>query len=101
MPSECCRNYKPNRNINRPSDYKEAPENAVKDRFGRGTLPISIKYKKLGNEEVMSRQREHHRNDRFQHELGKSTRETPPLEIGPKRLKVRGPTYVGSERRLD
>ncbi|XWS49520.1 hypothetical protein CRYUN_Cryun12cG0010000 [Craigia yunnanensis] len=101
MPSECCRNYEPNRNINHTSDYKEAPENAVKDRFGRGTLPISIKYKKLGNEEAMSRQREHHRNDRFQHELGKNMREPPPLENGPKRLKVRGPTYVDSESRLD
>ncbi|XWS38787.1 hypothetical protein CRYUN_Cryun19dG0160400 [Craigia yunnanensis] len=101
VPSECFRNDEPNCNISSTSDYKEAPENAVKDRFGRGTLPISIKYKKLGNDEAMSRHREHHINDRFQHEIGKSMREPPPLEIGPKRFKVRGPTYVGSESRLD
>ncbi|KAK6263343.1 hypothetical protein QUC31_009159 [Theobroma cacao] len=100
--SEGCRTDEPSRNINSTSDCKEAPENAVKERFGRGgALPISIKYKKLGNEETMSRQREHQRYDRFHHEFGKSTRETPPLEIGPKRLKVRGPTSLGSESRLD
>ncbi|XP_022756969.1 lysine-specific demethylase JMJ706-like [Durio zibethinus] len=101
MPSECRRNDEPNRNSNCTSYYKEAPENVVKDGFGRGTLPISIKYKKLGNEHLMSGQREHHRNDRFQHELGKSKREPSPIEIGPKRFKVRGLTYVGSESRLD
>ncbi|XVE65333.1 hypothetical protein DITRI_Ditri07aG0172600 [Diplodiscus trichospermus] len=101
MPSECCRNDGPNRNGNSTSDYKEAPGNTVKDRFGRGTIPISIKYKKLRDEEAMSRQREHHRNDRFRHESGKSMKEPLPLEIGPKRLKVKGPTYVGSESRLD
>ena len=100
MPSEGYRTDEPNRSINPTSDCKEAPENAMKDRFGRGTLPISIKYKKLGNDEAMSRQREHHGNDRFNHELGKSMREPPPLEIGPKRLKVRGQTYLGSESRL-
>ncbi|XVE57390.1 hypothetical protein DITRI_Ditri04bG0087200 [Diplodiscus trichospermus] len=83
------------------SNCKEAPESAVKDRFGRGSLPISIKYKKLGNDEAMSRQREHHRNYRFQQEIGKSTRGTTPLDIGPKRLKIRGPTYLGSESSLN
>ncbi|XVF11095.1 hypothetical protein REPUB_Repub07fG0239900 [Reevesia pubescens] len=101
MPSECCRNEEANRNINRTSDCKEAPENDVMDRFGRGSLPISIKYKKLGNEDATSRQREHHRNDGFQQEIGKSMREPPSLEIGPKRFKIKGPTYVGSESRFD
>lgn len=97
MPFEGFRADELNRNINPISDCKEAIEISAKDRFGRGTFPISIKYKKLGNDESMSRQREHHRNDGFLHELGKSTRERPPLEIGPKRLKIRGPTYLGSE----
>ncbi|TYJ06280.1 hypothetical protein E1A91_A12G222600v1 [Gossypium mustelinum] len=102
--SECCRNDEPNRNTNCSSDSKEALENAVKDRLGRGTLPIpiSIKYKKMGSEAGMSsRRREHHRNDRFQQELGKRKRDSPS-EIGPKRLKVRGPSpiHLGSESRL-
>ncbi|XP_022739027.1 lysine-specific demethylase JMJ706-like isoform X2 [Durio zibethinus] len=100
VPSECFRN-EPNSNINRTSDCKEASENAVKDRFGRGILPISIKYKKLGNDEATSRHRELYRNDRIRHELGKSMTEPPSLEVGPKRLKVRGPTHLGSESRLN
>ncbi|XP_039057235.1 uncharacterized protein LOC120200468 isoform X2 [Hibiscus syriacus] len=94
VPSECCRNDERNHNISRTSDYKEAR---------RGHLPISIKYRKSGNDEAMIRQQEQHRNDRLKHELGKCTREPPPLEMGPipKRIKVRGPIYVSSERRLD
>ncbi|XP_022717426.1 lysine-specific demethylase JMJ706-like [Durio zibethinus] len=99
MTSEGYRNDEPSRNINSSSDCKEAAGNFVKDGIGRGTLPISIKYKKLANDEAMSRQQEHQGNDRFQHELGKSMREPPPIEIEPKRLKIRGPTY--SESRLD
>ncbi|OMO77370.1 hypothetical protein CCACVL1_15046 [Corchorus capsularis] len=99
--SEGCRSDEPIRSTKPTYDCKEAPENGVKDRLGRGgTLPISIKYKKLGNSEeaTMVRQREQQRSDsRFQHEIGKSMREPPSLEIGPKRLKVRGPTYLGSE----
>ncbi|KAJ6943057.1 lysine-specific demethylase JMJ706-like isoform X1 [Populus alba x Populus x berolinensis] len=85
------------------SDYKEAPESASKERVARGsTIPFSIKFKKLTSKEEMGRQREHHRLDRFQHELGKTMREPPPpIEIGPKRLKVRGPSFLGSESRLD
>lgn len=85
------------------SDYKEAPESASKERVARGSsIPFSIKFKKLTSKEEMGRQREHHRLDRFQHELGKTMREPPPpIEIGPKRLKVRGPSVLGSESRLD
>ncbi|KAK8505692.1 hypothetical protein V6N12_038426 [Hibiscus sabdariffa] len=95
--SECCRNDKPNHNINRSSYSKEAP-NIGADRFGRGSLPIpiSIRYKKLDGEAEMSRQQDHQRNDRLRQELGKSKRE-PPTEIGPKRLKVRGPVYRCAE----
>lgn len=71
------------------------------DRFGRGsTIPISIKIKKLANEGT-NRQREQPKKDRIQFELGKTSREPPPIEIGPKRLKVRGPSFLGSESRLD
>lgn len=102
MPLESCRTDESNRNFVSTLGYKEALESASRDRFARGsTIPISIKFKKLTNEEAMSRQREHHKLARFQHEVGKSMREPPSIEIGPKRLKVRGPSFLGSESRLD
>uniref|UniRef100_A0A6N2K4N6 JmjC domain-containing protein n=1 Tax=Salix viminalis TaxID=40686 RepID=A0A6N2K4N6_SALVM len=100
--SEYCRADESNHGSTSVSDYKEAPEIASKDRVARGsTIPISIKFKKLTYKEEMGRQREHHsRLDRFQHEAGKTRREPPPpIEIGPKRLKVRGPSFLGSESR--
>ena len=88
MPSEHCRTDESNRSLT----SREAPGSVSKDRLSRGgTIPISIKFKKLGNEEATSRQREHYRVDRFQYDAGKSTRVPTPIEIGPKRLKVRGP----------
>ncbi|GAV73199.1 JmjC domain-containing protein/JmjN domain-containing protein/zf-C5HC2 domain-containing protein [Cephalotus follicularis] len=100
--SECCRIEESRRNSSSASILKEAQESSVRDRFSRGnSVPISIKFKKLANEETMSRQEDHHRNDKFQHELAKSTRVPPPIDIGPKRMKVRGPSYLGSENRLD
>ncbi|KAJ6415510.1 hypothetical protein OIU84_004331 [Salix udensis] len=102
--SEYCRADESNHGSTSVSDYKEAPEIASKDRVARGsTIPISIKFKKLTYKEEMGRQREHHsRLDRFQHEAGKTRREPPPpIEIGPKRLKVRGPSFLGSESRID
>ncbi|CAL2258631.1 unnamed protein product [Prunus armeniaca] len=89
------------------SNYKGVSESApMEGRFSRGstvvprgsTIPISIKFKKLANEESVSRQREHHRKDRYhQLESGKRRRGPPPIEIGPKRLKVKGPSFLGSE----
>lgn len=65
-------------------------------------MPISIKFKRMANEEAMGgRQREHQqRRDRYS-DLGKTMREAPSIEIGPKRLKVRGPSLLGWESRLD
>jgi hypothetical protein len=100
--SDCWRTEESNCKSVPPTNCKEGPDSALRDRFGRGSaIPISIKYKKLGNEEAISRQREHQRKDRYQLELGKATREPPPVEIGPKRLKVRGPSYVGTESRFE
>lgn len=89
------------------STYKGVSESApMEGRFSRGstvvprgsTVPISIKFKKLANEESVSRQREHHRKDRYhQLESGKRRRGPPPIEIGPKHLKVKGPSFLGSE----
>lgn len=99
MPSDCCRTDESHCKIIPPTYYKETPDCAWRDGFARGSsIPISIKYKKSANEEATSRQREHQRMDRFQLELGKTLREPPPIEIGPKRLKVRGPSYLGTEQ---
>ncbi|KAK7309649.1 hypothetical protein RJT34_06548 [Clitoria ternatea] len=82
-----------------PVNHKVDVEVSFKDRFARGNgngIPISIRYKKSGNEEI-SMQRDHHRRDRLQ----QSFRESPSSEIGPKRLKVRGPSYLSLESRLN
>ncbi|KAJ4847120.1 hypothetical protein Tsubulata_024594 [Turnera subulata] len=99
VPQESCRTTESSRNFY----CKEAPENVSREKISRGTsIPISIRFKKLTNEEAMCRQREHQRVDRVQQlELGKTMREAPPIEIGPKRLKVKGPSYLGSDSRLD
>lgn len=80
-----------------------APEIASVDRSARGsTIPISIKFKKLASDHDVNRQREQQpRKERLHLEPSKSTREPPPMEIGLKRLKVRGPSFIGSESRLD
>lgn len=61
---------------------------------------LSLKFKKFGSENT-SRQREHPRRDKLQLELGKNTRELPSTNIGPKRLKVKGPSILGLGSRLD
>ncbi|XP_038680297.1 lysine-specific demethylase JMJ706-like isoform X2 [Tripterygium wilfordii] len=95
MSSECQRTAE--LICNSTSNFKEGQ----KDRLAKGsTIPISIKFKKFANDEA-SRKQERSRVDRFQFELGKQImREPPSVEIGPKRLKVRGPSFLGSERRI-
>ncbi|KAF2308817.1 hypothetical protein GH714_020307 [Hevea brasiliensis] len=102
MPTECSRtDDESNHNSLSTLHRKEAPESTWRDRFARGSIiPISIKFKKLVSDETMSRERESQRLDKFPHELGKTMREPPPIEMGPKRLKVRGPSFQGSESRV-
>ncbi|XP_024961234.1 lysine-specific demethylase JMJ706-like [Cynara cardunculus var. scolymus] len=74
---------------------KEAKESVSKEKFVKGTTaPFSIKYKKIGNEEIAGKNRDHQRDYNSYNELGKSTREPLPLESGPKRLKVKGPSMI-------
>ncbi|KAA8525845.1 hypothetical protein F0562_007700 [Nyssa sinensis] len=78
---------------------KEGPDCPLADRFGRGTgIPISIKLKKTANEEAVGKHTQHRRDDNFHCDLMKVMRVPPPTEIGPKRLKVRGPSIIGSEQ---
>ncbi|CAL1376209.1 unnamed protein product [Linum trigynum] len=74
------------------------------DRLPRGSsmAPISIKIKKVTTEEALSRHREYQREGRFHHDLGRRLESAPSIEIGPKRLKVKGPSFhLVSESRLD
>ncbi|KAK6162184.1 hypothetical protein DH2020_002025 [Rehmannia glutinosa] len=65
---------------------KKAPVGASMDKLTKGrSIPISIKIKKkTANKEVLSKHGE-----------------SPPIEIGTKRLKVRGPSVLGHDRRLN
>lgn len=85
------------------NNFKEVADNGLRDRFAnRNTGTLSIKIKKVGNDEMMSKNGEHQRSDRCQHDLGRTVREPqPPLEMGPKRLKVKGPSFIGLDNRLD
>ncbi|KAJ8555179.1 hypothetical protein K7X08_012675 [Anisodus acutangulus] len=85
------------------SQSKEALDFHPRDKSARGgTVPVSIKLKKVAaNEEALSKQDEHKRDHRFQFELGQSMREPPRTESGSKRLKVRGPSVLGFEGRMN
>eukprot|EP00256_Glycine_max_P055155 XP_014622207.1 jmjC domain-containing protein isoform X3 [Glycine max] len=76
-----------------PVNHKGHAEISSRDRFATGNgIPISIRCKKLGNEEI-SMQRDHNRRDRLQ----QTFREPPSMELEPKHLKVRGPSFLGLE----
>lgn len=66
-----------------------------------GTLAISVKFKKGANEEASSKQNEHKRDEKSGYELGKTVGEPPPIEIGPKRLKVKVLQYLSLEEELN
>ncbi|KAL3499985.1 hypothetical protein ACH5RR_039078 [Cinchona calisaya] len=83
------------------SHSKEVTDNGLRDRFAnRNTGLISIRIKKVGNDEMISKNREYKRSDGYRHGLVKTMRE-PPLEIGTKRLKVKGPSFIKLDSRLD
>ncbi|XP_054825026.1 lysine-specific demethylase JMJ13-like [Prosopis cineraria] len=93
QPMDCSRSSDSSNKFSHPIKRKWEGERSVKDKFAGGnSIPISVRYKKLGSEGV-SRERDMHRKDRFQQAIG----ERPPLEIGPKRLKVRGPSLLSLE----
>lgn len=97
QPMDCSGSNDSSNKFSHPIKRKFDGESCLKDKFPRGnSIPISIRYKKYGNEEV-SRQRDHHRKDRLQQVI----RERAPIEIGPKRLKVRGPSFLSLESRLN
>ncbi|XP_028951612.1 lysine-specific demethylase JMJ13-like isoform X2 [Malus domestica] len=105
VPLDYCSPGEPNAKFIATSNYKGVPESAsLEGRFSTGSsaptgsnVPISIKFKKLANEDAARQQRERHRKDGYEVELGKSRRQPTPMEIGAKRLKVKAPSFLGSE----
>lgn len=85
------------------SQSKEALDFHPRDKSVRGgTVPVSIKLKKVAaKEQALSKQDEHKRDHKFQFELGENMREPPRIESGSKRLKVRGPSVLGFGGRMD
>ncbi|KAM3270869.1 lysine-specific demethylase isoform X1 [Capsicum chacoense] len=76
--------------------------NSKEDKSNRGgTVPISVKFKKGANEEASSKQNEHKRDEKFGYELGKTVGEPPPIEIGPKKPKVKVPQHLSLEEELN
>ncbi|XP_023005292.1 lysine-specific demethylase JMJ706-like [Cucurbita maxima] len=81
--------------------HKDSASDAI-GKSSKGTIPISAKYKRFIDEKLVNRQRDYeldnHRRERFQHEMMKKPKRLPPsMEIGSKRLKIRGPTFLGPD----
>ncbi|EYU45270.1 hypothetical protein ABFS82_05G068700 [Erythranthe guttata] len=72
----------------------ESRQVSVGNKFGRGTgIPISIKFKKTRNEEVLTKHGEVHNNNNNSRDHNRQQHN----ELGSKRLKVRGPSVLGHE----
>ncbi|XP_042055334.1 lysine-specific demethylase JMJ706-like [Salvia splendens] len=80
-------------------DSKEASVGGDKPPTAR-RIPISIKFKRKESI-VVSNHGEIDRDRIHVNELGKTMREPRQTEIGPKRLKIRGPSVLGHKERLD
>ncbi|GAA0166326.1 histone modifying enzyme [Lithospermum erythrorhizon] len=73
-----------------------------RDRFARGGIfPVSIKIKRAANQIVSKSKEQYDIYGRFQHGSGRPVKEAPPLAIGQKPLKIRGPSIFGIEQRCD
>ncbi|KAF8412601.1 hypothetical protein HHK36_000570 [Tetracentron sinense] len=98
---DCSTTDKPDRYFSPNVHCKEAPGSAsTRDRLAGGTTTVPMKFKpllsdlkKAEDEAVRLKPREHHRKDKLELDVGKTVREPSPLEIVPKRLKVRGPSF--------
>lgn len=76
---------------------KKPTHNASRERLAPGTaIPISIKYRKPANEEAVIKHSQHQHliDEKFCPEPGTGPRHPLPcpVETGPKRIKVRGPS---------
>ncbi|XP_073308928.1 lysine-specific demethylase JMJ13-like isoform X3 [Primulina huaijiensis] len=75
------------------TEFKETRVVPSSEKTARGSgLPISIKFKKMVDDEAWSKLQ---KDTRHEYELGKYSSRPPSIEIGPKRLKVRGPSILG------
>lgn len=84
------------------SDYNSCSSaiHSSRNRYPNGApIPISIKNKKVAHEEAVSKYTDNQK-DRFLPEMIKPARDPPQLEMGPKRLKIKGPSFFGSDGRV-
>ncbi|CAJ1931074.1 unnamed protein product [Sphenostylis stenocarpa] len=87
QPMDLSRTHESSYKYSHPLNHKGRVEVSSRDRFARGNgIPISIRYKKLGNEEI-SMQRDHHQHRKDRLLQQQTFREPPSIEIEPKRLK--------------
>ncbi|KAL6008204.1 hypothetical protein ACLOJK_033710 [Asimina triloba] len=83
-------------------NFKAALDSAPRNRVGSGVAPVFTKYKPLlidANIGMMDpKARDQIRKDSCELDMAKYVRELPPLEYGPKRLKVKGPSFPGGDQ---
>ncbi|KAJ4950221.1 hypothetical protein NE237_027053 [Protea cynaroides] len=102
MQSDSCVNQ-PDRHCSPRVNSREDSCSTPNDRFfGGTTAPTSFKFRpsppvnlKMVDREVLERMKSnaHDRRNDFQVDVRNTMREPPPIEIGPKRLKVKGPSF--------
>lgn len=96
QPMDSIRSNDSSNKMSDPMKRKVEIERLAKDKFAGGNIiPISVRYKKLGNDAVSREQQDQHRKYRFQQTV--RDRAPPPFDMGPKRIKVRGPSYLSLE----
>ncbi|GAB4834777.1 hypothetical protein Ancab_033045 [Ancistrocladus abbreviatus] len=76
---------------------KHAEDIAWDRSMRQAAVPVTIKLKRMTDEQTTVKPQEFQANGRFPHDMEKIRRLPTPTEIGPKRLKVRGPSLLGSE----
>ncbi|KAL9670591.1 hypothetical protein QQ045_008144 [Rhodiola kirilowii] len=87
--SECSTTADADINFSHIANCSKETFNASRDRSEAST----IKLRKVVNEDTSIS--EHHTKYAFQHDLGRSWRELPSTMVGPKRIKIRGPSSQG------
>ncbi|XP_028754703.1 lysine-specific demethylase JMJ706 [Neltuma alba] len=77
-----------------PANHKFDSESGTRERYPKvnNGIPISIRYRKLGNEDL-SGHGDHHKRNWLQQSIMEPSSPTE-VGIGPKRLKVRGPSFL-------
>lgn len=80
----------------------ESPETGSHDKLAnRMTTRISSNFKRMAKDEVLGTKRAHQRFDMTPNGHGRTSKQPIQIDTGPKRLKVKGPSVMGLDSRLD